>query len=226
MTEYPVLNPGRRPRSRRHPRTLRRLHLRRRAVRGARRADGRGHVPLPRMPEGDGRRGDALCRLAGRSLHVERRNPRLRRAELLPDMRLAPLPSARRARSRSCSAPSTPRRAISARPQEGWIIRREHWLAPIAGRAASTTAIPSAAPPRSRRAPGATTASTGGSIGTRTMPGSSAPGGSSVANWLASRLGGMKWPFRSASRAAIVSFDPSRKTKTTGFPAPSRSRSR
>ena len=51
----------------------------------------------------------------------------------------------------------------------------------------------------------------GGPMSTR-IAGSSAAGSSRSANWLSSRLARMKWSWRAASRAAIVSFDPARKT--------------
>jgi len=51
----------------------------------------------------------------------------------------------------------------------------------------------------------------GGPMSTR-IAGSSAAGSSRSANWLSSMLERMKWPWCAASRAAIVSFDPARKT--------------
>ena len=59
-----------------------------------------------------------------------------------------------------------------------------------------------------------TMVSTGASIDTVTGF-SLLAGGSSVLNWLASSPGGMKWPLRAASRLAISSCVPSRKTILT-----------
>ena len=54
-----------------------------------------------------------------------------------------------------------------------------------------------------------TMSATGASTETTIAP-SSGIGGSSAANWLSSRVAGMKWPRRAASRSAIDSRDPAR----------------
>ena len=61
-----------------------------------------------------------------------------------------------------------------------------------------------------RAASAASTMSSGSGSTERTMVRSSGAGGSSVANWLAIRLGGMKWSGRAAWRAPISAGSPLR----------------
>src|SRR5690349_813085 len=69
-----------------------------------------------------------------------------------------------------------------------------------------------------------TISSTSPSMETATASSSDA-GRSRVPNWLSSRPGGMKWPLRTARRAAISSCEPSRKTmRTSSRPCTSTSR--